>query len=134
MIYTDSPEGLTANNLQGFFVGWLNPPSPETLLRILHQSDHIELAVDDQTSMVVGFISAISDNVLCAYIPLLEVLPDYQGNGIGKELVRRVITHYKDLYMIDLICDENLQAYYEKLGMVKASGMMIRRYDKQSGR
>ena len=39
----------------------------------------------------------------------------------------------KNLYMIDLICDENLIPYYEKLGMQKATGALIRNYDNQNG-
>ena len=37
------------------------------------------------------------------------------------------------LYMIDLLCDEDLQKYYSKLGMQKAQGMMIRNYSNQLG-
>jgi hypothetical protein len=34
----------------------------------------------------------------------------------------------KDHYMIDLCCDENLSPFYEKLGMKKVAGMIIRNY------
>ncbi|HFL3236868.1 TPA: hypothetical protein ACG3KH_004337, partial [Clostridioides difficile] len=39
-----------------------------------------------------------------------------------------------DLYMIDLLCDEELQKFYERTGMRKASGMMIRHYANQAGK
>ncbi|WP_218212220.1 GNAT family N-acetyltransferase, partial [Pseudomonas sp. 2822-15] len=81
---------MTEEMLQGFFVGWPNPPSSHTHLKLLEKSTHIVLAVDDENEQVVGFITAISDGVLSAYIPLLEVLTEYQGRGIGKELVRRM--------------------------------------------
>ena len=64
---------------------------------------------------------------------MLEVLPEYQNQGIGKTLVKKMLDQLKHLYMIDLLCDENLQGYYEKLGMNKAQGMMIRNYKNQSG-
>ena len=35
--------------------------------------------------------------------------------------------------MIDLLCDEKLLSYYEKLGMRRAMGAMIRNYKNQSG-
>ena len=38
-----------------------------------------------------------------------------------------------DIYMIDLMCDEELQGYYEKLGMHRAHGMIRRNYARQSG-
>lgn len=132
--YLQSIGGITAAQLTGgFFVGWPNPPSPETHLRLLAGSDHIVLAVDAQTGAVVGFITAITDGVLSAYIPLLEVLPGYQGRGIGQELVRRMLDQLRHLYMVDLLCDVELQPYYAKSGMRPATGMLLWNYDRQSG-
>ena len=133
IVYTDSVEGVAAENLQGFFVGWPNPPSPETHLRLLGNSDHVVLAVDDVTGNVVGFITAITDDVLSAYIPLLEVLPDYQRRGIGQELVRRMLEKLVGLYAVDLLCEQELQPFYARFGMQAASGMMLRDYERQSG-
>jgi ribosomal protein S18 acetylase RimI-like enzyme len=117
----------------GFFVGWPNPPSAETHLKLLQNSYRCVLAIDEESNQVVGFINSISDGVLSAYIPLLEVLPSYQGQGIGKQLVKSLLEVLNPLYMIDLLCDEKLQTYYSKLGMQKAQGMMIRNYSNQSG-
>ena len=118
--------------LNGFFVGWLNPPSALAHLSILDGSFCVWLAVDADAKKVVGFITAISDGVISAYIPLLEVLPEYQKNGIGKELVTRMLNSLKDLYMIDLLCNEELQRYYEKFGMRSATGAFIRNYHRQN--
>ncbi len=129
--YTDSLNGITPEQLQGFFIGWPNPPTPETHLRILTGSSHILLAMDGQR--VVGFITAVSDGISAAYIPHLEVLPDYQGKGIGTEIARRMIAKLNDFYMIDLMCDSGLQPFYQRLGMRPYTGMMIRNYNRQSG-
>jgi len=123
---------VVPDQLHGFFVGWPNPPSPDAHLRILHGSAHVVLALDDATNNVVGFITAISDGVSCAYIPHLEVLPQYQGNGIGSELMRRMLDRLRDLYMIDLLCDSHVQPFYERLGMRRAQGMLLRNYERQS--
>lgn len=131
--YTDSPAAITPDRLTGFFVGWPNPPSPETHLRLLHGSDHVVLAVDDAANRVVGFVTAISDGVLSAYLPHLEVLPDYQGRGIGTELMRRIVAALGRLYMIDLLCDPEVQPFYARQGMRPATGMLIRNYDRQAG-
>ena len=82
-IYTSSLEGITPEQLEGFFFGWPNPPSPRTHPRILKGSSHVVLGLDGER--VVGFVNAISDGVLSAYIPLLEVRPPYQGRGVGSE-------------------------------------------------
>ena len=132
--YRESADGLTEEHLQGqFFVGWPNPPSPATHLRILHGSDHVVVAIDDATGMVVGFVTAISDGVLAAFIPNLEVDPAYQKRGIGTELVRRLLAQLSNLYSIDLLCDEDVQPFYDRLGLRRATGMLHRNYDRQAG-
>jgi ribosomal protein S18 acetylase RimI-like enzyme len=60
-------------------VGWPNPPSDEVFLKLLKDSYRVVLAFDNEK--LIGFISAISDGVLSAYIPLLEVLPEYQSKN-----------------------------------------------------
>ena len=131
MEYTSSLEGIGATDLQGFFVGWPNPPSPETHLKLLHNSSHVVLALEE--GQVIGFVTAISDGVLSAYIPLLEVLPAYQGRGIGAELVRRMLEGLRHLYMVDLLCDSALLPFYEKLGLRPGTGAFLRRYERQAG-
>jgi len=132
--YIFTTTGISPAQLKGFFNGWPNPPSPETHLRLLKNSDEIVLAIDQKTKRVVGFITAITDHVLSAYIPFLEVLPEYRGQGIGSELVDFMLVRLSNLYMIDLLCDQELQTFYAKRGMVQATGMMKRSYDNQSGR
>jgi ribosomal protein S18 acetylase RimI-like enzyme len=131
--YTSSLEDVNPDHLRGgFFVGWPNPPSPETHFRILENSYKIVLA-RNKDKVVVGFVTAISDGVSSAYIPHLEVLPAYQKQGIGSELVRRLLNQLGHLYMIDLVCDPALQPYYERFGMRPLVGMVTRNYDRQSG-
>ncbi len=132
--YRESISSITPAQLAGFFVGWPNPPSPETHLRLLKGSDHIVLAIDSVSHTVVGFITAISDGVLCAYLPLLEVLPEYQKQGIGSELMRRMMAKLDGLYMIDLVRAEDLGPFYKRFGLIPADAMVIRNFARQSGR
>ncbi|MFC6038876.1 GNAT family N-acetyltransferase [Paenisporosarcina macmurdoensis] len=133
MNYLTTADGIEEDQLNGFFVGWPNPPSPEVHLKLIKKSSHVVIAVDEESAQVVGFVTAISDGVLSAYIPFLEVLPANQGQGIGQQLLKKMLELLSDMYMIDLMCDENLQGYYEKLGMHRAHGMILRNYTKQSG-
>jgi ribosomal protein S18 acetylase RimI-like enzyme len=130
--YTDRLDGVEAGHLRGFFVGWPSPPSPERHLELLRGSAAVVLARDGDN--VVGFVNAVSDGVLSAYIPLLEVLPDYQGRGIGSELVRRLVVRLESLYMIDLCCDAELEPFYLRLGFRTLDrGMGIRNHDALAG-
>lgn len=126
-------KGLEPGQFQGFFVDWPNPPLPDTHFKLLSQSDKLILALDDETGRIVGFITAVTDGILSAHIPLLEVLPVYQRRGIGHELVRRMLAELQEFYMIDLVCDAKLQPFYASFGMIPAMGMMIRNYERQSG-
>jgi len=129
--YQTHVDDITAEMLYGFFVGWPNPPAPDVHLQMLRQSAHVVIA--REATQVIGFVNAISDGVLSAYIPLLEVLPSYQHQGIGSELMRRMLNQLRHLYAIDLMCDAELQKYYERFGMVAGQGMMFRNYDRQNG-
>lgn len=132
--YTADLTGVDAAMLAGgFFVGWPDPPAPEVHLALLLGSAHVALAIDDEARQVVGFATALSDGVLCAYIPLLEVLPAYQGRGIGRALIQHLVARLRDLYMVDLVCDADLEAFYAPLGFVPGTAMMLRNYDRQSG-
>jgi GNAT superfamily N-acetyltransferase len=132
--YAKTVDGITTEMLSGFFVGWPNPPSQETHLRILRNSRFVVVAIDKRANRVVGFANAVSDGVLSAYIPLVEVLPDYQGQGIGTELVKRMLDECAGLYMVDTTCDTDLQRFYARCGMQPSIGMMVRDYKRQSGR
>ena len=119
--YTEDAAELEENMLDGFFVGWPRRPSKAQHLAVLRGSFRVVLAIDDTAGRVVGFVNMISDGVLTAFIPWLEVLPAYQGQGIGTELMRRVLD-CEQMYSIDLVCDEPLLPYYARLGMTADPG------------
>lgn len=133
MDYFDTAADIESHQLIGFFDGWPNPPSQESHLQILRNSQHVVLATD-ASGQVVGFASAISDGVLSAYISLLEVLPAFRRRGIGSELVRGLLQQLSGLYSVNLHCDSELVPFYEALGMRALGGMALRNYSAQSGR
>lgn len=120
--YTTSLAGIVADDLAGgFWVGWPSPPDLSMHLAMLHGSEAVVLALDPDVApgrpgRVVGFVNAVGDGVLAAYLPCLEVLPAWQGRGVGSELVRRIVAELAPRYMIDLVCDEDVVPFYERLG------------------
>ncbi|MBH48106.1 MAG: GNAT family N-acetyltransferase [Halobacteriovorax sp.] len=131
MQYTSEFEQTENLDINGFFVGWPNPPSNQVFEKLLKSSYKVVLACEGDK--LVGFITAISDGVLSAYIPFLEVLPAYQNRGIGAELLAKMKQELSHLYMVDLLCDQDLVGYYQKQGMSAATGAMLRNYQHQSG-
>jgi GNAT superfamily N-acetyltransferase len=132
--YSHSTSNLTASQLEGFFADWPNPPTPATHLRLLQASDLEIVAIDDDTGKVVGFATAVTDGLLCAYLSFLEVLPAYRHRGIGQTLVHRTLELLGPLYMVDTMCDAELQPFYARLGMHPALGMVLRDHSLQNGR
>ena len=128
--YQETTDGIGPSDLRGFFVGWRKRPSPEAHLEILKGSDFSIMAVSGD-HRVVGFVTAITDGVSYGCITYLEVLPDWQGKGVGTELMRRVMAKLETLYAIDLICDEDVQGFYERLGFTERRGMTIRNYERR---
>ena len=129
--YTDTPETLSAEMLTGFFVGWPNPPVPERHLAILRGSYRVWLALADERC--IGFINALSDGVFYAYLPLLEVLPAYQGRGVGRRLVGLMMESLSFTYAVDVCCDEDLVPFYRKAGFFEVRAMARRTYARQAG-
>lgn len=125
--YTLGNEDIDVDKLSGFFVGWPSPPSAETLRTVLVSTPFNVLAWDEGT--IIGFTYAISDGVLAAYVPLLEVRPERQGEGIGTELVNRLMSLLNDIYMVDVVCDEDVVPFYARLGLMPLAGMAHRNYD-----
>jgi ribosomal protein S18 acetylase RimI-like enzyme len=127
--YSDSAAEVVPDDLAGFFVGWPSPPSLDRRLELLRRSDAVSLAYDEGS--LVGFPTAISDGVLAAYIPFLEVLPSDQRRGIGTALIERLLAQLDDLYMVDVVCDAPLEPFYAQLGFITLDlAMGLRRREK----
>jgi ribosomal protein S18 acetylase RimI-like enzyme len=128
--YREDVTGITADQLRGgFFEGWPSPPSPQMHLGHLRGAEIAIAALDSSTDQVVGFVTAVGDGAMTAFIPFLEVLPDYRERGIGVELVRLVLARLRDRYSVDLVCDPGLVPFYERLGGVEGTAVMWRNRD-----
>lgn len=129
--YTETADGVRSEQLEGFFVGWPKPPTAEVHLKLLRASDCIVLAWMGER--VVGYATALSDGVLFSVVTSIEVLPEFQGRGLGRELMNRMLARLGGVYATDLVCDEGVAPFYEGLGMRRLTGMGIRRYERQDG-
>ena len=110
--------------IDGFFVGWPAAPSARQLVDVMDGSFRRVWALEG--GRVVGYVNAISDGVLNAFIPWLEVRPECQGRGIGTELMRRIVAQLEGMYAIDLCCDPGMLPFYERLGFLGLAGAGLR--------
>jgi GNAT superfamily N-acetyltransferase len=69
---------------------------------------------------LVGLGNAISDGYLVVYFPHLVVRPEYQGKGIGTELMGRLMQRYGGFHQQALLADGRAIDFYRKLGFRRA--------------
>ena len=75
-------------------------------------------AWDDAT--LVGLGNAITDGALVVYYPHLLVLPDYQGRGIGLQIVAALKMRYAGFHQHMLVADARSTEFYAKCGFTRA--------------
>ena len=71
------------------------------------------------------------NGVTDAYIQDLMVHPNYQGKGIGTELVNQMIAYMKEkrIYMVSVIFEEELKSFYEKFGFYTMLSGQLETYE-----
>lgn len=89
-------------------------------------NSYYHIAVYD-ADRLVGYVDCVSNGVTDAYIQDLMVHPDYQGRGLGTDLMNRMIGYLKEkrVYIISVVFDEELKGFYERFGFyTMLSGQM----------
>nr|YP_009295219.1 GCN5-like N-acetyltransferase [Dasya binghamiae]AOH77231.1 GCN5-like N-acetyltransferase [Dasya binghamiae] len=69
---------------------------------------------------LIGFARATSDNSFNATIWDVVIHPDFQGQGLGKELMNQIIKYlrYYDISTITLFADPQVIKFYKHLGFI----------------
>lgn len=97
---------------------WSSAQKPDALYRALMNAHSLVTAWDGDR--LVGLGNALSDGHLVVYYPHLLVDPDYQGQGIGKLIVARMLARYGHLHMQMLTADGGAVEFYQKQGFTPA--------------
>lgn len=102
-------------------VGWSSADKPEALHAALAGSHALVTAWDGER--LVGLGNAISDGHLVVYYPHLLIRPEYQGQGIGAELMGMMKRRYEGFHQQALIADARAVGFYAKLGFACAGAL-----------
>lgn len=97
---------------------WSSADKPDQLLKALENSHTVVTAWDGER--LVGLGNAISDGFLVVYYPHLLVHPDYQGQGIGTEILRQMQARYSGFHQQAVLADGRAVRFYKKLGFTRA--------------
>ncbi|MDK0862781.1 GNAT family N-acetyltransferase [Clostridium perfringens] len=67
---------------------------------------------------LIGLIRVVGDGLTIIYIQDIVVLPEYQGNGIGRGLIYSVLDEYKDVKQRILISEDKDSSieFYKNIG------------------
>ena len=74
--------------------------------------------------LLVGCVRVLSDKMFRSVIYDLAVLPKYQGNGIGKELVKKCREQFPNSEWLVGTTNERA-SFYEKLGFEKNTDVFL---------
>jgi GNAT superfamily N-acetyltransferase len=98
--------------------GWSAAEKPEALCAALKNSHALISAWHGDC--LVGLGNALSDGHLVVYYPHLLVLPQYQGQGIGRRIMALMQEKYGHFHQQVLIADGRAVEFYQKCGFTLA--------------
>ncbi|YAF96494.1 MAG: GNAT family N-acetyltransferase [Nodularia sp. CChRGM 3473] len=101
--------------------GWSSAEKPEQLLLALANSHTVISAWRE--NLLIGLGNAISDGALVVYYPHLLVLPSYQNQGIGREIMKRLQSPYINFHQQILLSIDDAVPFYKKLGFQHSQGV-----------
>lgn len=98
-------------------VGWSNYTNNPAMLRKAYKNSLYVLAAyaDDK---LVGILRAVGDGASVVFLQDLIVLPEFQRQGIGSQLMQRVMEKYADVYQLQLLTEasEKILLFMNSLG------------------
>lgn len=97
---------------------WSSAERPDELMAALAQSHSLVTAWDG--SSLIGLGNAISDGHLVVYYPHVLVLPEWQGKGVGKAIMRCLQQRYQGFHQQILMADGASTEFYRNMGFERA--------------
>ena len=118
MIEYSEDKQFTTDELGTLFssVKWEEAKYPARLARSMQGFSLVISAREE--GRLVGLLAAVDDGEMTAYLHYLLVAPDFQRQGIGRELLLRAQKRYAGYERILLLSEGTAEAFYRSLGFV----------------
>lgn len=100
----------------------LGDKKPQDLKTVFANSRYKCFVYDD--AKIVGVGRALADGVDVSYIADVAIHPQYQGKGIGKAIVSKLVEFSKSYNKILLFASVGKEPFYAKLGFDKMNTAM----------
>jgi len=102
--------------------GWISPPKEQIEMVLKNSLLTVKAKIGEKT---VGMGRLIGDGALSFMVKDVAILPDYQRQGIGKEIMDKMIDHIKQQIpkeqnvCVELFSAFGKEAFYEQFGFDK---------------
>jgi len=100
----------------------LGDKSPKDLETVFTNSRYKCFIFSD--SILVGVGRALADGVDCSYLCDIAIHPDFQGLGLGKQIVDKLVEFSSQHKKIILYANPGKEGFYSKLGFKKMNTAM----------
>ncbi len=115
LTWSDSQTDVDWNELEALYRrAPLGNKSASELRKVFSNSRFKFFVREDNVLVAAG--RALADGADCSYICDVAVLPDFQGKGVGREIVSRLIEASRGHKKIILYSVPGKEGFYRKLG------------------
>ncbi|GIP53262.1 GNAT family N-acetyltransferase [Paenibacillus vini] len=128
IVFNDSIKDLPSDQLHGLFmsVGWSDGRETIEMLKCFNlpfkNSTLVISAWNDDR--LIGFVRVLSDKIFRSIIYDLAIDPEFQDQGIGRELIKRCVEHFPDSEWL-VQTTEKISGYYEKIGFKRQNDVFL---------
>ena len=121
--WTDDLAAIDWNELSALYrVAPLGDKPPGELRQVFTNSMFRQFAFDAGRLIAAGRV--LADGRDCAYLCDIAILPDYQGRGLGKDMVSRLVHLSAGHKKIILYSVPGREAFYESFGFRRMTTAM----------
>lgn len=105
-------------------VNWTSYTSRPDMLQNAIENSLLVLAAFDGDRLV-GLLRAVGDGHSIVFIQDILVLPSYQRQGIGRQLLEQAIAYFPGIYQLHLLTDntEKTRFFYEVIGFTAVDSL-----------
>jgi ribosomal protein S18 acetylase RimI-like enzyme len=123
LTWRESSDSIDWDELSNLYrIAPLGEKKPKDLAISFGNSRFLCFVFDGET--LVGAGRALADGIDCSYICDVAVHPGYQGTGIGKGIVSRLVERSRGHRKIILYAAPGKEAFYRKLGFARMTTAM----------
>lgn len=112
-------------------VGWINYANNPNMLKNAYENS-LKILAAYENEKLLGIIRTVGDGYSIVFVQDIIVLPEYQRNGIGTALLKKILEIYQSVYQITLLTDNTDKTiqFYKSVGFEMDTDIECRAFTK----